>query len=273
MGFTHIYGTSKVRNEVEMKLMILGSGTCVPTAHRRSPGYFVDLDGSKLLFDSGSGTLFTLAQQGINYAELDGVFYTHFHLDHTLDLLTLLFALTNDHTCARTTELTIYGPVGMQAFVDNFYKLFDSWIKPKKVAVLVRELRQDDQIIFDNGTVKAYRVPHMETSLGYRITSQLGKVMVLSGDTGYGKEVVDLARDADLAIFECAFSEEWAEKVPHVKHLTPTMAGKLAQQAMVKTLVLTHIYPDTDKIPLLERCKKEFAGDVTIAQDLMVFEI
>ena len=54
-------------------------------------------------------------------------------------------------------------------------------------------------------------------------------------------------------------------------HLSPTLAGKLAAQAGVKKLILTHIYPDTDKLPLRDICATIFDGEIVVAKDFDTF--
>ena len=39
-----------------------------------------------MLLDSGSGTMKRLAEAGVTLDTLDRVFYTHYHIDHVLDL-------------------------------------------------------------------------------------------------------------------------------------------------------------------------------------------
>lgn len=75
-----------------MKLTILGSGTCVPYARRGSSGYAIELEGASMLLDCGSGATRSLARAGINYLGIDCLFLSHFHPDHTGDLVPFLFA-------------------------------------------------------------------------------------------------------------------------------------------------------------------------------------
>ncbi|MCZ7626508.1 MAG: MBL fold metallo-hydrolase [Candidatus Methylomirabilis sp.] len=78
-----------------MQLTILGSGTAIPSLTRGSPGLLIEVAGSSLLCDGGAGTRPRPLRAGIVATELDRVFYTHLHPDHTGDLVPLLFALRN----------------------------------------------------------------------------------------------------------------------------------------------------------------------------------
>ena len=75
-----------------MRVVILGSGTLVPTGVRGPAGYAVLSAGRVLLVDGGSGTLRRLYEAGIDYRAIDQLFYTHVHPDHTGDLVPFLFA-------------------------------------------------------------------------------------------------------------------------------------------------------------------------------------
>lgn len=66
-----------------MKIYVLGSGTCVPYAKSGSSGYAIELSGSGLLLDCGSGTTGKLANAGINYLDIDHIFLSHLNPDDT----------------------------------------------------------------------------------------------------------------------------------------------------------------------------------------------
>lgn len=285
--------TTMYATESKTKVIILGSGTCAPHPTRGSPANYIALDDKHFMIDGGAGSLHALAKSGIDYAQLDGIFYTHFHPDHIGGLMPLLQALLWDPTLQRTKDFTFYGPEGLKKHIDGLRVLFQESTMPKTFNILIRELNDQDEIIFNKALVKAFYVPHTNHSLGYRFTSSDGKVITFSGDTGYGQEVVNLTRNADLAILECSWTEEYFDCFPsnnklsrfvvkgitrffNIKnkgHLTATLAGELAQLAGVKKLVLTHIYPNTDKIPLKERCAKVFKGKIVIASDFDIFDL
>ncbi len=65
-----------------MKLSILGSGKAYPHPKRNAPAYHLSCDNQSFLIDCGSGTLHQLARMGLDVYALDGIFITHFHMDH-----------------------------------------------------------------------------------------------------------------------------------------------------------------------------------------------
>lgn len=89
--------------------------------------------------------------------------------------------------------------------------------------------------------------------------------MVYSGDTDFSENLIDLARGADLLICEAAFPSEF--KVPG--HLTPPEAGTIAARAGVRSLVLSHLYPECDQADMVAQCRQTWSGPLTLAEDLM----
>jgi ribonuclease BN (tRNA processing enzyme) len=112
-------------------------------------------------------------------------------------------------------------------------------------------------------------VNHRPESLAYRIESANAFSMVYSGDTDACDSLPELAREADLFVCESALPD--ALKVSG--HLTPALAGRYAQQARVKQLVLTHLYPECDQVDIVEQARRHYKGPVLAAKDLMTFEI
>ncbi|MBN2097722.1 MAG: ribonuclease Z, partial [Candidatus Omnitrophica bacterium] len=68
-----------------MEVTILGSGTGVPALKRNAAGLLIKVENENLLFDSGPGIIRKLLELGLTYHDIDYIFYTHFHTDHTLD--------------------------------------------------------------------------------------------------------------------------------------------------------------------------------------------
>lgn len=73
-----------------MKLTILGSGTCVPAVERGSPANYLEIGGKQILIDCGPGTVRQIVESKLDYRKVDIVFVTHFHNDHTSDLVALI---------------------------------------------------------------------------------------------------------------------------------------------------------------------------------------
>ena len=91
-----------------MKLIILGSGTCVPSIERASPSSLLEIGNKKILLDMGAGSLRQLAKvDPIYYRKIDIVYFSHRHTDHTADLLPLIQALNWTPGFTRKKDLYI----------------------------------------------------------------------------------------------------------------------------------------------------------------------
>ena len=80
---------------------------------------------------------------------------------------------------------------------------------------------------------------------------------------------MELVNGADVLVCESAFPD-------HLKvtgHLTPSLAGEIAEEAGVKKLVLTHFYPECDGADLIEQCRKTYQGPLVLAEDFMEIEV
>ena len=118
--------------------------------------------------------------------------------------------------------------------------------------------------------IKTNPVIHSSTtkSIAYRIEYR-NKVFVYAGDVEYCNEVIDASKNADVLLLECSFPDN----IKVEGHLTPSLAGKIAAKANVKTLILTHFYPEVLKTNIKEACNREFKGKIIIAKDKMKIQI
>jgi ribonuclease BN (tRNA processing enzyme) len=251
-----------------MKLTILGSGTGIVTARRGSSGYLVCVGGKKILIDSGSGTLKKLAEASSSFREINYAIYTHFHPDHVVDLISLLFALRIPNDDDKDKNLTIIGPAGMKDLYQNLCRVFNNFIEPRGYDLVIKEL-SGGHADFKDFKISSCPVKHLENSIAYRVESKEGKTLVYSGDTGYCKSIVELAKDVDVLLLECSYPKH----IEAEGHLNATLAGKIARESNCKKLILTHFYPICDDHDILGQCKEEFSGDLILAEDLMNIEI
>lgn len=245
-----------------MELTILGSGTGTPTLTRNAAGLLIKIENENLLFDTGPGVIKRLLEIGITYHDIDYIFYTHFHTDHTLDLATFLFA-AKYALSLRTKKLNIIGPCGLERFYNSLLNLYDDVIRPEAYEVNLKEIKE--QTLNCGGyKINAMHMHHCPESLGYRVESK-GKVIVYSGDTDACENIVKLGQNADVLILDCSFPDEMKVK----GHLTAQEAGKIAQACNCKKLVLSHLYPVCQKENVIQQARKTFKGEVAVAYDLM----
>ncbi len=102
-----------------------------------------------------------------------------------------------------------------------------------------------------------------------------GRRVVLSGDTRPCRALASAAKGADLLVHEATFGDDEQERAADTRHSTSREAARIAQQAQVKRLVLTHLSSrhDADPSRLLAQAREEFEGPVEVAFDGMALEI
>ena len=250
---------------------ILGSGTCVPSLERSSCSVLMQTGSTRLLFDSGPGTMRRLLEAGTTIFDLNYIFYSHFHPDHSAELVPLIFATKYPDGDRRKTPLTIVAGRGFESFFAGLKAVYGQWIEPAPGMLSNLELANttSDSHRFREFTVESVPVQHNEESIAYRITSSGGFSVVYSGDTDYCENLIDLAQNADLLICESALPDDMRVK----GHLTPSLAGEIASRAGVGKLVLTHFYPECDRIDIEQECRKTYSGPLLLAEDLMRIEV
>jgi len=248
-----------------MKLIILGSGTCVPSLKRGAPGYLLEAEDWRVLIDCGSGTLLQLERAGKSYKDIDAVFITHMHPDHFADLMPLVHALLYTPKFKRKKDLSIVAPGGFVAYYEKAIKSIIG--EPGDFHMNVFEIHEKLELgpfnIFAANTI------HSADSRAYRF-EQAGKSAVFTGDADYDQELIELSTKADLLIADCSFPCSQKAK----GHLTPKECGLIAEKSGVKELILSHLYPaDMPDSARVREAREFFNGKVVLAEDLMEIEI
>ena len=260
-----------VNQKSGITVTILGSGTCVPSLKRSSCSVLMQIDSAKLLFDSGPGTMRRLLEVNTTIFDLNYIFCSHFHPDHTAELVPLIFATKYPDGNRRRTPLTIVAGRGFEDFLAGLKSVYGQWIEPAPGMLKTMELANNsrDSHRFKDFFVESAPVEHNEESIAYRITSAGGYSVVYSGDTEYSENLIALAKKADLLICESALPAGQGVK----GHLTPSLAGEIATRAGVGKLVLTHFYPECDRVDIEQECRKTYSGVLALAKDLMRIEV
>lgn len=250
-----------------MKLTILGSGTGFPSASRGGPGHLVQSGDRYLVMDLGMGTLSKLAQLDISLAQIGPILISHLHPDHTAELVSLLFALKNLNI-KRSKRLQLFGCRGFIHLMEKLEGIYGDWIRPTEFDLQIQEMEKDE-VFLEDFQIISIPVEHTESSVGFRLTDSSGKILAYSGDTDYCPALVELTKNADLAIMDCSFPDH--KKCPG--HMTPSEVGKIAQKSGCKRVVLTHFYPECDGEDLVGQCRDYFSGEVSEAQDLIHIQL
>jgi ribonuclease BN (tRNA processing enzyme) len=255
---------------MELRVTILGSGTCVPRLDRSACAVLVETGQAKILMDLGPGTMRRLLVNGTTIFDLTHIFLSHFHPDHTAELAPLIFATKYPDGTRRTHPLSVIGGRGLMTFYEGLQAAYADWIVLPEHQLQFQEFETNNggTVQMDDFTLSVQPVHHRPESLAFRIDSPRGVSMVYSGDTDVCDSLGHLARRTDLFVCESAFPDD--QKVPG--HLTPSLAGEIANRAEAKRLVLTHLYPPSEGVDIVKQARSTYKGEIVVAEDLMSFE-
>ena len=253
-------------NICEMKLVVLGSGTSVPHAKRASASHWLETTGgTRFLLDAGADAPHRMAEEQLDWPNLDVVWISHFHWDHFAGLLALLFGMKwAPQTEARTAKLKILGPKGLRQTLErinetNSFKLFD-----QRFPVELSEVDAKDKIeLAPNVSARAMATPHTKESLALRLTDADGKTIVYTSDTGFVEELIPFCSAAHLLLLECSFRKD----KPLETHLDLADAMKIAEGSDPEILVLTHLYPEWDQFNVATEARLLWQGETIEATD------
>jgi ribonuclease BN (tRNA processing enzyme) len=253
-----------------MKLTILGSGTSHIRDNQHQSAYLLEHNKKFMLLDAGAGTVYQLANLGIPPTKIDYIFFSHFHNDHISDLPAILWS-NNWHRPPKTDKLTVYGPDGMKEYVEVLMtKLLIHGRKDKARYSIKFDLEAHD-VTNKSFEAEGLKITTKELkhygNIAYRIEYK-GKILVYSGDTNYCDELVEISKGATVSLMECGMPDDNPKH-----HMTPTQCGEAAYKAIVKTLVLTHFYPELDNVDIVSVVRRKFKGKIVLAKDLMEIPI
>jgi ribonuclease BN (tRNA processing enzyme) len=209
-----------------------------------------------------------LLEAGFHYRDVDYLFYTHIHPDHTHDLVPFLFATKHTPGYKRTKPLHLIGPPGFKNFFSKLMDLFGEWVLSEEYELEIEEMKEGAQRSFSDWEVSTRILEHSVPSLAYRFTDG-SVVAVISGDTSYCRAIVEHSLGADLLVIECSFPTDLAVH----GHLTPESTSQIARECGCKRLVITHMYPIVSPEILAEACRRGYEGEVIPGRDLLKIEL
>lgn len=246
-----------------VELVVLGSGTAIPHPARGASGYAVRLAGGVLLLDTGPGSSRRWPAAGISGADVRWIASTHYHADHCADLAAILFAFEVPAAPAPS-GLTLIGPAGHADFLGRLEGLYPG-LAAKRLARTVVEIgTAGEPVDLGDLVLSARQAVHKQPAVSYRVEAA-GRCLVYSGDSDRSEALAELCRGADVAILDCSMPD--GAKVPG--HMTPSECAAIATAAGVRTLVLSHLYPECDGVDVAAQARAGFAGEVHVAYDGM----
>ena len=252
-----------------MKITVVGSGTVVPRLVRRQSCVAVEVGGETLVFDLGSGAVRGMLHASLDPFAVDRIFFTHFHPDHTVDVVPLLFGINYGSEEKRKRPLNITGPEPFEKFWASISGVWGEWMIGD-YETEVSELPHvcPTPLKLPGCNMSWAPAAHRPESIAYRLEAD-GRSFVYTGDTEYSESVVALARGAHTLLVECSFPDD----SPVPGHLTPRSAARLASEADAERVVLTHIYPNADDLDLVSEVRRGYDGEVLVAQDGLKLEV
>jgi len=248
-----------------MKLTILGSGTSVPHPQRSTPAYWLETSKGTILLDVGPDAPHRMAQEHLDWPNLDVIWISHFHLDHMGGLTPFLFGTKwAPQIQNRDKALRIFGPQGLTQVIQavdnsNNYRLFEQSLKIDIVEVAPGA----DFEILPGINATTISTPHTKESLALRLKDEDSKLFVYTSDTGFSDDLALFAKDAALLLMECSYRRN----KPVQKHLELADAMRVAQGCAPEKMVLTHLYPEWDGVDLSSEAKALWAGETIEAAD------
>ncbi|MGD8340897.1 MAG: MBL fold metallo-hydrolase [Gammaproteobacteria bacterium] len=295
------------------RLVLLGTqGGPNFRVERKECANAVVIDGRSYIVDCGYGALGRLGEAGINFREVANIFLTHLHDDHTSDVAALLSHQWTGGRIDETLVVGPYGTENLVAAAIEYFRAnTEIRLADEDRSVLPAEIFSGRDIeatdapteIFadDRVTVSSVENTHFPDSarqavpyraVSYRFDSR-DRSITISGDTAYSENLVRLAEGSD--VFACEVIEAGTTRAnfearvaagayadnpegiwKHIieTHTSTEEAGRMAAEAGVGTLVLTHLLPgalmDVPDETYLEGIRKHFDGPVIIGRDLMV---
>ncbi len=210
-----------------MKIVFLGTNGWFDTPCGNTICILIETSQAYLILDAGSG--FYKLDDYIREEKPIYLFLSHFHLDHIYGLHTLTRFSFNQ-------GLHIFGQSGTRLTLNTYVNFpytvpFDQLPYP----VRLHELPEEAGLLPFG--VTTLPLIHASPCIGFRFEVD-DKVITYCTDTGYCQNAVDLARNADLLITECAYT---LGEVNHGwPHLDPHLAARIAIEAHARQLALVH---------------------------------
>jgi ribonuclease BN (tRNA processing enzyme) len=253
-----------------MKLVVLGSGTSVPHARRASPAFWLQTNTGAVLLDISSDTLHRMAQEGLDWANLQAIWVSHFHLDHLGGLAPFLFAMKwAPQTQERRQQLSIYGPSGLTKLLKAIDESYEYRLLDQHFPINIVEVGAGAQLeILPGLGAETFSTLHTKESLAIRLRDLRNSTLVYTSDTGYSEHLIDFAKDVTVLLMECSFHSN----KPLNTHLELFEAIKLARACAPQKLVLTHLYPEWDDFDLRKEARELWSGETIEAVDGLAVE-
>lgn len=259
-----------------MDLVLLGTGGPVSDGKRAASCTLVTGPEGHLLFDCGPGAGLRLGEVGLPAAKLDAIVLSHLHMDHCLELPSIVFGAFLQ---GRKDPMPVFGPVGTRALGENLFDRCFPYLSGLVKNVTKNDLRVEYHEYSESrlpvpGKLEVTSAPvsHGNVSAyGFRVSNGQNSAAI-SGDSEPCEALVQLADSVDALVQDCAFPDSVGRVLGHT---LPAGVGELAARARPRRVILTHLFPACNghESEMLESVRKSFRGDVVIPRDLQRFSL
>ncbi|MGW5775360.1 MBL fold metallo-hydrolase [Streptomyces sp. NPDC003863] len=250
-------------SSVPLRITVLGSATPFPRPGNACSGYLVEGGGVRVWVDAGTGTLAEL-QRYVSLGEVDAVWISHLHADHSADLLTAYYALLYAGL-DLPLPVPLFGPPGIADRLAGFLTNGPDR-SPVEKAFAVQELHDGHLARVGGLSLLARAVEHGGLpAFALRVEDAEGRSLVYSGDCEPCPSLVELALDCDLFVCE---ADGFVSG-----HHSAAQAGGSAAAARAGRLVLTHVGPGTSPADAVALAAAEYPGGVAHADPGLRFEV
>lgn len=280
--------------EKRTRLILLGTkGGPRPGHTRHAPSRVILVDDVSYVVDCGDGVASQLTRAGVDLTTLGRVLITHQHSDHTADYGNLVLLGWGAGLASR---VDCYGPPPLAEMTRLFFEMHAGDIRTRiadegrvdlRTLVHVHEFSAAG-VVFEDERAKVTSAlvhhPPVRPAFAFRFDAP-DRSIVVSGDTAPCKSLIDLARGADVLVHEALYVrgvDALVAKIPNAdnlkqhllaSHTTTEDVGRVATEAGVETVVLTHFVPgDMDSITDADWAagvKEHFKGRVVVGRDLL----
>jgi ribonuclease BN (tRNA processing enzyme) len=254
-------------------LTVLGSGVAWANPGGVCSGYLVRAGDTSLLVDCGSGVLGRLRAHA-DPSQLDAVIVSHLHADHFLDLVGLRYGIKYAGL-GGPRPLRILLPPGGCDKLSLLGTVLDDNAGFFAEVFALEEYEPSHPVQLDALTISIRRVQHYIPSHALRIEAG-GSTLVYSADSAPCAALVEHARGADTLLCEAAMLHLGQDEPDPAKrgHLTAGEAGRVAHDAGVGRLLITHAPLDPDDPGRAAReAKEQFSGPIERVVDGQTYAI
>lgn len=234
-----------------MILKILGSVSPYPKRDNNCVGYLIyDIkNNQKILLDCGNG-ITRLMKFPEDLEDLT-IIISHLHKDHYADLSAIAYASYVYHNLGLlSSKVKVYIPNSKD--LEDYHYLINYGPENYMNFYIYDE---KSNLNINDINVSFYQTQHSIKTFAMNIIKENIKVSY-SADTGYDENISSFFQDADILICEASFLKH--QKNGNRNHLSTEEAAVIAKKSSVKKLILSHFWPEIDKLNYLNEAKNIF---------------